>query len=368
MDDSAAAMTNPSSVTFRPANVDDKDEILKLHERSPTAGARRDAAVWDWLFLRNTSSSNLYYFLAEADGAVVAQNATLPVRLSHGGKELGGLLSLHSATDPAFGGRGLFTTLGVKLYDAVASERPLVFGFPNPASAPIFYKKLGWVELRPFPVFVRPLGNIRTRVAEWRPRLSPAAGLVDAIAPAALLPARAAERRARRTGARVVALDGFGSWADRLWEELQPALGTCAVRDAAFLQWRFCDSPFRYKRYGLDRGSGPVGFAVLRARPGGFADLMELMVRPGDATGAELLLARATRDAWASGAIALRAIISPRHPHRSAFLKMGFLRMPRRLRKSYSFGVCVLDRSSVTPNALLHIDDWYISGADYDFI
>jgi hypothetical protein len=93
-----------------------------------------------------------------------------------------------------------------------------------------------------------------------------------------------------------------------------------------------------------------------------------LMVPPEDRSGAELLLAQATCDAWASGAVALRAIISPRHPHRAAFWKVGFLRMPRRLRRTYSFGACVLDRSLVTPNALLHIDDWYISGADYDSI
>jgi hypothetical protein len=256
----------------------------------------------------------------------------------------------------------------VKLYAAVAAERPLVFGFPNPASAPIFYKKLGWVELRPFPGFIRPLGNIRGPVAEWRPRLSPLARLADALAPAALMPARAARRLAERGGARVVTLDGFGTWADKLWEQLRPSLGTCAVRDAAFLQWRFRASPFRYTLYGLDRGSGPVGFAVLRARPEKFADLMELMVPPEDLSGAELLLAQATCDAWATGSVALRAIISPRHPHRTAFARMGFLRMPRRLRATYSFGACVLDRSLVIPNALLHIDDWYISGADYDSI
>jgi hypothetical protein len=355
-------------VTFRPARAEDKHGIMLLHERSPTAGARRDPAVWDWLFVRNTSSSQLYYYVAESEGAIVAQNATLPVRLSHAGKDLAGLLSLHSATDPEYGGRGLFTTLGVQLYAAAAAERPLVFGFPNPASAPIFYKKLGWVELRPFPGFIRPLGNIGGLVANWRPALSPLARLADALAPAGLMPALAARRLAKRGGAQVVTLDGFGPWSDRLWEELRPLLGTCAVRDAAFLQWRFRATPFHYTLYGLDRGNGPVGFAVLRARPGKFADLMELMVPPGDRSGAELLLAQATCDAWAGGSIALRAIISPRHPHRAAFLKMGFLHMPRRLKATYSFGVCVLDRSPVIPNALHHIDDWYISGADYDSI
>lgn len=359
---------NGPPVTFRPARPEDKSAILQLHERSPGAGARRDPAVWDWLFTQNTSSSQLHYYVAESDGDIVGQNATLPVRLTHAGKNLAGLLSLHSVTDPAYGGRGIFTTLGEKLYSAVAPERPLVFGFPNPASAPIFYKKLGWVELRPFPVFIRPLGNIRGAVEDRRPGLSPLARLSDKLAPVGLIPAWAARRLAKRTGARVVTFDGFGAWTDELWEELRPSLGTCAVRDAAFFRWRFCESPFPYTLYGLDRGSGLVGFAALRTRPGKLADLMELMVPPEDRSGAELLLAQAVCDAWAGGAFALRAIISPRHPHRAAFLKMGFFSMPRRLKGRYSFGACILDRSRVIPNALLHIDDWYISGADYDFI
>src|SRR5690348_8075337 len=112
-------------VSFRPARLEDKRAIMELHERSPGAGARRDPAVWDWLFTRNTASPRLYYQLAEANRTIVAQNATLPVRLTHSGSELDGLLSLHSATDPAYSGRGLFTTLGLKLYSAAASDRPV---------------------------------------------------------------------------------------------------------------------------------------------------------------------------------------------------------------------------------------------------
>ncbi len=357
-------------VTFRPTRAGDKEAILRMLERS--TGLTQDRALWDWLFLGNTSSSQMLGFVAESEGAVVAQHATLPVRLSHVGDDLPALAELNVATDPAFQGRGIFTALGERLQADVASECPLVFGFPNRTSAPIYYDKLSWVELRPFPVFVRPLGNTRGLVSEWRPTLSPFARVADALAPVGLAPGWAATRLAERTGARVVAIDSFGAWADELWRELRPFLGTCAVRDAAFLQWRFQATPFRdrYTLYGLDRGAGPVGFAVLNLRPGMLADVMELMVRPGDSAGAQLLLARAIRDAWASGAPALRAIISPRHPNRDAFRKLGFLPMPARLKPKvgYSFGVCVLNRSLVTPNALLHIDDWYLSGADLDYI
>jgi hypothetical protein len=64
----------------------------------------------------------------------------------------------------------------------------------------------------------------------------------------------------------------------------------------------------------------------------------------------------------------VRAIVSPRHPHRRSFLRAGFLPVPRRLKAGYSFGVCVLDSSRVIPDTVLDIENWYISGADLDYI
>jgi GNAT superfamily N-acetyltransferase len=359
----------PPPIRVRKATIADKEQILRLLERA--SGRPREPLLWDWLFLNNSATSDLYCYVAESDGVIVGQQAAMPVRLTHAGKELAGILSLHSATDPAFQGRGIFTKLATKLQTTAASGRPVLFGFPNPASAPIFYNKLGWVELNPFPVFARPLGNIRRPAKARRPWLAAPARIADALAFGGLVPAWGAKRRTELTGARAVPLEGFGPWADRLWTELRPQLGTCAVRDARFLQWRFCESPFQYRLYGLDRGEGPVGLAVVRCRPwkgGTMADLMELMVSPGDTAGADLLLATAILDAWAEGAIALRAFVSPRHPHRAAFRKAGFFRLTAKMRAIYSFGVCILDGSMVIPNELMHIEDWYISGADLDFV
>jgi hypothetical protein len=207
-------------------------------------------------------------------------------------------------------------------------------------------------------------------VESRRPRLGGLARVADALAPAALAPAWAAERLAVRTGGRVTTIGSFGGWADDLWRRLRAVLGTCVVRDAEFLRWRYCASPFSYALYGLDRGSGPEGFAALGVRPGKFADVMELMVAPEDRAGAVLLLARAVQDAYAQGAVALRALVSPRHPHRAAFRRLGFLPVPQRVsrRAGWSFGVGVLDPERVVPNRLLHIEDWYISGSDLDYI
>ena len=303
------------------------------------------------------------------------QYATIPVRISHASEEVAGLVNLDAATDPAAQGRGLFTALGQRLQAEVSSERPLLFTFPNEASARVFYNRLGWVDLGPLPVFVRPLGNMRRVDAARRAPLRALARVADALAIVGRIPGRATRLLAERAGTRVVPLDGFGGWADFLWEEARPHLATCAVRDARFLRWRFCESPFDYELYGLDRGGEPLGFAAVRYRPwkgAKIAELMELMVLPTDRRGAAFLLATVVADASARGAVALRAIVSDGHPHRRAFLRAGFVPLVGRLRERFaygpSFGVCVLDASRVVPNRAMHIGDWYISGADLDAI
>jgi hypothetical protein len=312
----------------------------------------------------------MYYFVADAGERLAGQYATMPVRLQHDGKPVLGLLSLDTATDPDFERQGVFTTLARELYERAAGEAPIVFGFPNVNSAPGFYRKLGWVELRPYPLLVRPIGNAEEAIRAWKPRLAPLGSLIALLAP--LL--RALEHVIKVTGERgsasVRTLDGFSGWADDLWAGLSAQLGTCAVRDAAYLNWRFCSAPYAYRRYALHRGAGPVGFAVTTFRPfrgGKLAYLMELMVPEDDCAGARLLLAHTCLDAAREGATAIVTLATQRHPHRRAMLQSGFVPAPEPLKAKFSFGVRH-NGPGIVPNELFHMDDWYLSGADLDTI
>ena len=76
--------SDDGTLTFRPARRTDKDAILRMRRRA--TGEEQDPALWDWLFEQNTSDSRLYGYVAESDGLIVSQHATLPVRLSHAGR------------------------------------------------------------------------------------------------------------------------------------------------------------------------------------------------------------------------------------------------------------------------------------------
>lgn len=358
--------------SVRRATPADRAAALELTRRAfrqealdPKAGA-----LWDWIFLKNPSGARMHYLVADAGERLAGQYAVMPVRMQHEGRGLLGLLSLHTATDPDFERQGIFTTLARELYAQAADEAPIVFGFPNPNSAPGFFSKLDWVEVRPVPQLIRPLGGLRSVVRTWRPRFEGVAAAVDLAAPLLRLAGGAVSALGGDRGAEVQPLDRFEPWVDALWEEIAPGLGTCAIRDAAVLQWRYVDSPFEYRRFALHRGGRPVGLAVTTDgewRGARLARLMEIMVRPGDAAGARMLLAAVVADAIERGAFAVWAIAGSRHPHRRAMLQSGFLPVPAALAPSAAFGVRHNGRG-VVPNHLFHPADWYLSGTDLDYV
>jgi hypothetical protein len=363
----------PRPFEIRAATAADRGLALDLLRRAfgESDDISQSPERWDWLFLRNTADVGLRYLVADAGGELAGQYPTVPTRMQHRGRELVGLLPVDIATNPDFTRRGIFTTLAKQLYDASASTAPLVFGFPNVNSSPGYYGRLGWVELRPYPSLVRPLGNFAPVVRTARPSLGGLARAGDVVARGVLSSGWWSGLAGGRSSRRVERLTSFGGWADTLWEANRGSLGTCAIRDARYLNWRFCEGPYAYSIYGLVRDGEPEGFVVVTSHPwrgGHVADLMELAVLPGDEAGARMLLTTAILDAVERGAFVLRAIVGPTHPQRGQFKHLGFARLPRRFARQESFGAAVLDGNAVNPNEVFHIEDWYISGADLDFV
>jgi len=352
-----------SEWTIRSATLDDRDGALALMDRSSGPEKNR-AALWDWAFMHNPHTSDLYYVVADTGAALVAQYAAVPVAMQHHGQRIRGLLSMFTATDPAFQRRGLFRTLAQTLYDNAKDTCPLVFGFPNHQSGPTFYKHLGWVDLRPFPHLRRPLRNGGGHPGgTWATTLG--ARALDA-----------AGRIGRDRTITVLPVDSFTGVSDQIWNQVKPHAGTAIVRDESFLNWRFVESPFEYLRLVAMRDEEPVGIAVLGTnRSNGKARLMELMVVPGEKLGVtRTLLSHVIELATESGAYGLGFIATPRHPQWKAMLAAGFLpisRIPFQPssinERTSSFGVRI-NSSTVTPSQVLHIDDWHLSSADQDWL
>jgi predicted N-acetyltransferase YhbS len=205
-------------------------EVADLVER--VWGTRADERELAWFYGGNPVGP-ASVLLAEQDGVVAGAVAISFLRMSVDGEEVKAGMLVHLATDPAYRGRGIFSTL-----EAANEERArkagaqLLFVTPTAASASVLRGRLGWTVLPSLRVWacLRVLhGRLRARrVARFDPR------------PAAPGP------------------------CDRV------------LRDADWLNWRFADGP---RRYGLLAGDG---YAVVGRR----GRLGVLAVSEGDLLGA----------------------------------------------------------------------------------
>ena len=347
--------------SIRRAREDDAAAVSKLLARAHDNDETGPPSVeeWRWLFVENPVDTPMQYFVADANGRLAGQYATLPIRLQILGRHATGLLSLNTATDPDFQRQGVFTSLAERLYEETAGTFALVFGFPNSRSAPGFYRRLGWHDLGRLNVLVRPL----RRPSRGFSRRGVAAALSLASPPLRGLD------RLRRTSIPVEELDAFDDWADAVWERTRPSLGTAVIRDVEYLRWRFDMAPHAYRRWvALGPAGEPIAYAVSRLVPWRGETIGYLMeLQSPSATAALSLLQAVTSDARNGGAIALCTATARRQPHGRALQLFGFVPLSLGGARTVSFGARILTEGT-PPEAVLTRDAWYLSPADFDWI
>src|SRR5262245_33478007 len=184
--------------SYEPEHRDDYLGLLR------EAGGERtmSPAEFDW-WVDGNPTGNLRS-VACVDGRVVGVAAHSLVRMVLDGQERTAAFSVHATTHASARGQGIFAELERK-HEREATDRDVavVLAFASAPTAPIFLGPLGWTEIARYRVWLRPL-------------------LSQAAAPARSEPFE-------------VSADTAGSWPNHV------------VRDAAYLNWRFADSPRGYR-------------------------------------------------------------------------------------------------------------------------
>src|SRR5919197_865798 len=198
-------MSSFELAAYEPAQRD--DYLRLLHDA--WGDDALSGAEFDWWFSRNPAGSLMS--VARDDGRVVGVAGHSLYRMVLGGEERLASFSVHATTDPVARGRGIFVSLERK-HEQEAQERgvAVVLAFASAPTAPLFLGPLGWTEIARFRIWARPLpigrGN-GTPIADFE-----------------------------RAG------DAASAWPNHI------------VRDAAYLNWRYLDSPRDYIAYGVDGG------------------------------------------------------------------------------------------------------------------
>lgn len=286
----------------------------------------RPMEVWRWAFDANPAGRRV--FVAVSGERVVAQYASLPVRMRVEGADSSFGQIVDSMAHPEFRQGlkqpGLFVRTAWPFFDAYGgAEKDLVmFGLPVPQA---------WRVGKSFLKYemVRELCTLE----------------LEATSPAF------AATGAATSELEVVETDSVGPWIDNLWRPWSASQSCVAVRDEAYLRWRYTDKPDHEYRFAIvrPRGGGDArGMAVVRR--GSFDHreallLVDWMVPSGDAAAGAALLAWARERAAAERAPRLTALFPTWEPWFLAFQDAGFRVRPtsyflvaRHFAKRYDMG------------------------------
>lgn len=143
------------------------DAFCGLYTTVFTAPANREIISQRYL---GNPSGELLMVVAQDQGKIVANYSAVPIEVTVDGEPRKAALSLNTMTDPAYAGRGLFTTLAGALYeDLAAAGYALIIGFPNYLSNRTFNMRLGWRTIYEIPTLKLNLEDVRETVVSAEP-------------------------------------------------------------------------------------------------------------------------------------------------------------------------------------------------------
>ena len=226
---------------------------------------------FDWWFKENRMGSLMS--VARVGGRVAGVASHSLLRMVLGGVEREASFSVHATTEASARGLGIFPALERK-NEQEAEDRgaAVVLGFASKPTIPIFLGQLGWTEIGRIRVWARPHPR--------RPRrLEPYARV----------------ERFRHAG------DAGKSWPNHV------------LRDAAYMNWRYIDSPRDYVAVAMGGSYAVLGHKEHRGTA---------LAYVADLVGPPKPLLRACLAEVRPGSRALVAIPAPEH--RMAYASMGF--------------------------------------------
>jgi GNAT superfamily N-acetyltransferase len=205
------------TLAYEPAR---RGEVFDVLNR--VRGYDVDAREFEWWFDENPVGPRTIA-LAEEDGRILGVLGASFYRALVNGRETLAALPLWAVTDPEARGRGIFQRLNGAVESAAREAGATIeLGFTNKLAGPIYIVKLGWRDVHRPRIWARPLVAGR--------------GLSNCQL-----------------------LSRFSAQQETAYRALAPRLGNHFVRDTAYLNWRYADSPREYTLLASSNGYAVVG-------------------------------------------------------------------------------------------------------------
>ena len=310
--------------------------------------------------LRHWPSTAANVWLGTAGGKPVFHYGGIPLRFSLNGSVVPAMISVDAMTAPKFRRQGLLTR-GASSAFAEWKARSVAFtlGLPNERWGSRV-EALGWQRLFPLQWLIRPL-----RPEVFAARRLGIPWLRHATIIGAVWKRMFESPSHRHPQIELEEITRVDDRFDDLWDRLRKDAGFCAVRDSAWVQWRFLSSPSRkYDVTLARRGRVPVGYAatyIARDASKTSAFLAELIGLSNDPSGQESLLAEVIASANDAGADVVAALAVPGTAPYALLLRARFLRGP-------AFPVHIVPFADLPISRMREPGNWYLNGADFDVI
>jgi hypothetical protein len=174
---------------------------------------------------------------------------------------------------------------------------------------------------------------------------------------------RLSEARTSNDGIDVIAVERTGDEFDRLWEQLRSYYEILAVRDRAWVQWRYLDAPDVEQCVLLARRGGEacgyLAYRIHRDVEKVWAVILDCFAAPHDHLTTRALLAAARRALWGQGVESVAALAPLKSPLEHELRRAGFWQQ----RRGYDFYIIRYgDDFRHEPR------DWFLTGAEGDVV
>lgn len=350
------------SWSWRAAGPDDYEEQARLFNTC----FRKDKGpeTFRWKYGENPHGTALSLVACDAAGRIVGGYSYVPRRFRRDGGSVVLMQASDAMVDPSARRQGIFTGLDDIVCEQ-SGERgiPWAYAYSGRLSYTGFLGN-GWQAIGHAPVLRYRFRSRRglLRLGRCGPLAARAAPLLD----------RAWRRRDRRLSvhdddvAALTRVQRFDQAFDALFERCVPALGLIGERDAAWLNWRYVDTPSRRQECWALRS--PDGRRVVGWLVGEFVDGNAYLVdhlAEDDAVRARLLAAFTTL-AHHRGMQEATAMLFEHHPAVPALLALGW-QAPRRRKEFRDIYPWIVRACGESADPIdLAMTRWHLADGDRD--
>jgi GNAT superfamily N-acetyltransferase len=338
---------------YRP---EDRRQVDALYRRvfGPDA-AEANRLRWNWQYALNPNAAadGPLIWLAREGTGIVGQYATMPVKLSVGGREIDGSWGMDVMVAPERQRQGL----GDVLFRTWDRNVGASLGLGLSDSSYRLFQKLGWPDPGPVPCLVKPLSRRALRRPTWPVAVN---RLISYVA----LPWIRLVARTRPLHGEVRMIRHFDETFTRLWDRVGGKFGFAVRRDAAHLNWKFVQAPHvRYQIAAIERDGDTAGYAVYRhvQEPRGRATLLvDFLTDPEDDTAFLTLMRWVDREARAADSDKIRTF-AMHDGFRRLLRKSGYYSV-----KSTMEFVAKINAVDVPQGFYAATTDWHVTLGDSD--